>query len=365
MNTLTEDIKLKLYKLYDKYIYEISEKYNIDVSELCDLSDLYNANINNKINLGLCCINSELRNEKPSVFNSRTCTRKTFSVEKAKDLSLQNVKDLIPMIEWNEKNDVRCFRLSSNIFPHFTDTETTKYDISHVSNELRQAGDLIKKYNHRVLMHPGQYNQVGAHSEKVFQKTIEELTHHADILNAMGIDNNGVLIVHGGGMYGNKPETMKRWVDNYFRLPKCVQERLVIENCEKCYNLEEVLYISTEVGKRGGTLPVVFDNHHYICYKKLHPNERIKSIRDLIPEVLKTWGDRRPVMHISEQGSGKCGHHSDYITYLPEYFLEIHDKYGISFDLEIEAKAKEAAIKKLYKKYLKKKKNCVIKNNEQ
>ena len=332
MNTLTEDIKLKLYKLYDKYIYEISEKYNIDVSELCDLSDLYNANINNKINLGLCCINSELRNEKPSVFNSRTCTRKTFSVEKAKDLSLQNVKDLIPMIEWNEKNDVKCFRLSSNIFPHFTDTETTKYDISHVSNELRQAGDLIKKYNHRVLMHPGQYNQVGAHSEKVFQKTIEELTHHADILNAMGIDNNGVLIVHGGGMYGNKPETMKRWVDNYFRLPKCVQERLVIENCEKCYNLEEVLYISTEVWKRGGTLPVVFDNHHYICYKKLHPNERIKSIRELIPEVLKTWGDRRPVMHISEQGSGKCGHHSDYITYLPEYFLEIHDKHGVSFD---------------------------------
>jgi UV DNA damage endonuclease len=304
MNKLQNN-KLLLYKLYDKYISLISEKYNIDISELYLLSNLYNANINNKINLGLCCINNELRNQKPSIFNSRTCIRKNFTVEKARELSLQNVKDLIPMIEWNEKNSVKCFRLSSNIFPHFTDTETQKYDISHVFTELRQTGDLIKKYKHRVLMHPGQYNQVGAQSERVFQKTIEELTHHADILNAMGIDNNGVLIVHGGGMYGNKPETMQRWINNYFRLPKCVQQRLVIENCERCYHLEEVLYISNEVHKRGGTLPVVFDNHHYICYQQLHPNDRIKSIQELIPEVLKTWGKRRPVMHISEQGSGR------------------------------------------------------------
>ena len=95
-----------------------------------------------------------------------------------------------------------------------------------MSNELRQAGDLIKKYNHRVLMHPGQYNQVGAHSEKVFQKTIEELTHHADILNAMGIDNNGVLIVHGGGMYGNKPETMQTMGRKLFSITEMCSRKI-------------------------------------------------------------------------------------------------------------------------------------------
>ena len=76
MNNLKEDIKLPLYKLYDEYISTIAEKYKIDISELYDLSDLYVSNINNKINLGLCCINNELRNQKPSIFNSRTCTHK-------------------------------------------------------------------------------------------------------------------------------------------------------------------------------------------------------------------------------------------------------------------------------------------------
>ena len=116
MNRLKEDIKLPLYKLYDKYISTIAEKYKIDISELYDLSDLYASNINNKINLGLCCINNELRNQKPSIFNSRTCTRKNFTVKKARELSLQNVKDLIPMIKWNQKNDVKCFRLSISNF---------------------------------------------------------------------------------------------------------------------------------------------------------------------------------------------------------------------------------------------------------
>ena len=156
------------------------------------------------IQLGLCCINNTLRAQKPTIFNSRTCIRNTYSVEKAKQLALQNVKDLIPMIEWNHKNNIRVFRLSSNIFPRFTDKEVESYNIDFAKEELKKAGDLSKKYNIRLLMHPGQYNQVGALTQKVFDSTIEDLSHHADILDAMGLDNNSVLIVHGGGMYGDK-----------------------------------------------------------------------------------------------------------------------------------------------------------------
>lgn len=75
-----------------------------------------------QISLGLCCINTHLRSQKPPIFCSRTCIRRTYSVERAKSLALQNIQDIIPMIEWNEKNKIRCFRLSSNIFPHFTDS---------------------------------------------------------------------------------------------------------------------------------------------------------------------------------------------------------------------------------------------------
>ena len=56
-------------------------------------------------------------------------------------------------------------------------------------------------------------------------------------------------------------------------------------------------------------------------------------------------------MHVSEQGCGKIGHHSDYIENLPSELLEIIKIYDVNIDLEIEAKMKEQAIFKLYNKY--------------
>ncbi len=52
-------------------------------------------------------------------------------------------------------------------------------------------------------------------------------------------------------------------------------------------------------------------------------------------------------MHISSQGEGKIGHHSEYIEEIPEYVIEI--KEGI--DLMVEAKRKEKAIKRLKERY--------------
>ena len=59
----------------------------------------------------------------------------------------------------------------------------------------------------------------------------------------------------------------------------------------------------------------------------------------------------KPKFHVSEQGEGRCGHHSDYIEVIPDYLLEIPEKYGVNIDIMIEAKKKELAIFKIYKKY--------------
>jgi len=294
------------------------------------------------INLGLCCINNTLR--KNNIFNSRTCIRRTYSVEKAKKLALQNVKDLIPMIEWNNKNNIKCFRLTSNLFPHFTDNVVESYTIDFARADLKIAGDLAKKYGMRILMHPGQFNQVGAMNSVVFDNTVAQLSHLAEILDAMGIDSNGVLIIHGGGMYGDKKKTMVRWVKQFMILPEIVRRRLVLEHCERCYSLYEVLCISLTLKKRGHILPVVFDSHHFDCYEELHPDEKSLNFQKLAPIIIRSWGDRRPLMHVSNQGSGRVGHHSDFITNFPPYFFYVRDVLGVSFDVEVEAKAKEAAI---------------------
>jgi UV DNA damage repair endonuclease len=135
-----------------------------------------------RICLGLCCINTELRERKKfPVFNSRTCIRKNFTIDKAKELALQNVRDLPEMMTWNHDNNIHCFRLSSDIFPHFTDTETEKYTIDFAEEDLIWAGGLSKAFNQRILMHPGQYNQVGTPNKKTFEKTIEDLYYEGKI----------------------------------------------------------------------------------------------------------------------------------------------------------------------------------------
>lgn len=299
------------------------------------------------ISLGLCCLNTELRTRKPTIFNSRTCTRKTFTVPLAKKRALLNIADMHKMMEYNDAHSIRCFRLSSNIYPHFTDDVTESYTIDFSVKELELAGETSRRCKQRLLMHPGQYNQVGANTDRVFEKTVEDLSHHADILDAMGVGDEGVLIVHGGGMYGDKFKTVMRWINNFKRLPPKVRRRLVLENCEKCYSLSDVLVISDTLREDGHELPVVFDSHHYECYEQLHPDEEPGDLHNLMKRVVESWGSRRPLMHISNQGTGRVGHHSDYITRVPDIFRYVAEELNVDFDLEVEAKMKEKAIFKM------------------
>jgi UV DNA damage endonuclease len=298
------------------------------------------------IGLGLCCINTELR--KKDIFCSRTMIRKNFTVERAKELALLNIRDICKLAEYNYNNFIRCFRLSSDIFPHFTDTETEPYTIDFAIPDLKKAGKYVKKYKQRITMHPGQYNQIGTSKRDVFEKTCKELKMHADILDYMGIGDEGVLCIHGGGVYGDKENTIKRWIKQFQELPENVRKRLAIENCERCYSISDCLIIS-----KACNIPIILDSHHYECFNKIYPNNK-QDITSMMPYIIETWTRRNitPVFHISEQRpNSRIGAHSDYIENIPEYMLEIPKKYGINLDIEVEAKLKEQAIFRLQEKY--------------
>ena len=213
---------------------------------------------------------------------------------------------------------------------------------------MKKIGEVARNLGHRLTFHPGQYNVVGTPNEKTFQQTINDLSYHAEVLDRMEMGCDSVMVVHGGGMYGDKEKTKKRWCENYMRLPEAVRNRLVLENCEKCFSIKDCLEVASVID-----IPIVFDTHHYECYKLMHPDEDFKPAGEYIEDILKTWQKRgiKPKFHVSEQGSGRCGHHSDYINIIPDYLLEIPEKYGIKIDIMIEAKKKELAIFELYKHY--------------
>lgn len=301
------------------------------------------------LQLGLCCLNTELREKKPPVFCSRSCIVKTVEQKGLcvlEERITENCKDMIKMIKWNASNGIRVFRISSDLCPHKSNPKVLDYSLDFVQPLLEEAGNLARKYKQRITFHPGQYNVVGTPHEDKFQQTCIDLSYHAEILDRMCMDQDSVMVVHGGGLYGDKEKTIERWIANFRRLPEPVKARLVLENCEKCFNVEDCLKISEEVN-----IPVVLDTHHFECYNILHPDNQVEhDISYYIPAVLDTWSRKniKPKFHVSEQAKGfRVGKHSDFIEVLPSYLTDI----TVPVDIMIEAKMKEQAIFKLYSKY--------------
>ena len=306
---------------------------------------------NKSVQLGLCCINTILREQKPPIFCSRKMIMRKIEELGINELKLkiiQNLADLYKLIQWNEANGIKVLRISSELFPHKSNPKVENYTMDFADKLLKKIGKYARSMNHRLTFHPGQYNVVGTPNEKCFHQTISDLSYHAEVLDRMEMGKDSVMVVHGGGKYGDKQKTLDRWCENFKRLPQAVQNRLVLENCEKCFSIEDCIYVSRKVN-----IPIVFDTHHYTCYNLMHPDETLKPESEYIEEILNSWERRgiKPKFHVSEQGSGRCGHHSDYIEVIPDFLLEIPVKYGVEIDILIEAKAKEKAIFKLYSKY--------------
>ena len=317
---------------------------------------------NKSIQLGLCCMNTILHSQKPPIMASRSVILKTLETkgfDVLREKIIQNLKDTLVMIEWNEQNGIKVFRLSSELFPHKSNSKAEPYTFDFALDLLKQIGAKAKQYNQRITFHPGQYNVIGTPREEVLENTIRDLTYHTEVLDLMELNQDSVIVIHGGGVYKNKPETIDRWCKQFYKLPENVQKRIVLENCEKNFSIIDCLEVSKKIG-----VPVVFDTHHFECYKLLHKDEKFSEPAYYIPLILETWKLRgiKPKFHVSEQGSGKTGHHSDFIEVIPDYLLEIPEKYNVNIDIMIEAKMKEQAIFKLYNKY--EQLNCKKKNKK-
>jgi UV damage endonuclease UvdE len=297
--------------------------------------------------LGYACINTLLREQKPPVFTSRTlrlATLRTKGLDYVKELAVQNVKDLLTILKWNKENDIYFMRLSSEMFSFASHLEHG-YSLDFANDLLKEIGDYANKNGMRLTMHPGQYDVLSSPSESVILNTISDLNMHCDILDRMGMGKDSVMIIHGGGVYNDKEASLKRLKENILKLPEKTRNRLVLENCEMSYCLEDLLPISEEL-----SIPIVVDLHHNAIYPSSQP------VEFYFDRVFKVWNDRciKPKVHVSNSVPGILEtdnktmrrKHSDYIQFLhkPLYLI----KFPI--DIMLECKMKEKALLELRSK---------------
>lgn len=312
------------------------------------------------IRLGLCCINMQLRHNE-EIYTNRTKIMKQIEkhgLEAAKNAAINNVIDLAKMILWNKNHGIEVTRVSSSLVPHSTNPliiekfgkEGEEYaSLEFLRPYLEKVGHVARLEKIRLTFHPGQFCQIGSPSFSVFNSTVKDLEMHAKFFEMMKMGKESVMVVHIGGVFCDKPKTIERFKERFKMMPKNIRNRVVLENDEKCYDADEVLEICETLN-----VPMVFDIFHYYCYGKLHPEVKQKTIDEMMPRILQTWKrkDIRPKFHLSEQADGKkIGSHSVFVKEISKELLEIPKKYGVMIDIMVEAKGKEIAIGKLYRKY--------------
>lgn len=308
----------------------------------------------NNLNMGYCCINTRLRDL--GIFTSRTCRLETVhqnGIDYIYDLAHQNIDDLAAIFRWNFKNNIFLYRMSSEMFPFASHPDYFKeYDFEQFSTKLYNLGILAKHYRQTLTFHPGQYNQLTSHRPDVVDKSIIDIDIHSKILDMMGCDNNSVIVIHGGSKHDGKDMALARFKDNFKMLSESSRNRLVLENCEMAYSIEDLLPISQEL-----LVPIVIDYHHH----NINPGT-IKTTTELIDitnQVLQIWENRNitPLFHLSESRRGVTINdsittrraHSDYVEVLPEALLHTIQTHKINLD--IEAKMKEKAVIRIFQKY--------------
>jgi UV DNA damage endonuclease len=268
---------------------------------------------------------------------SRSFILKSFNEDIFNQCVGNNLKDLMSILQWNSQNCIRMFRISSDIIPFGSHSINNIKWWRTFKEELLECGKFVKANDIRVSMHPGQYTVLNSPREEVVEKSIADLEYHCRFLDVMEVDYKSKIVLHVGGVYGNKLSAMKIFKSNFDRLSVSLKKRLVIENDDKSYTIEEVLDICRELG-----IPAVFDNlHHKLNSCSLEWEEIINSVKS-------TWkAEDGPVkLHYSDQDIEKKGgaHSKSVIT---KNFLSYMESIkNLDADVMLEVKDKEiSAIK--------------------
>lgn len=290
------------------------------------------------IRFGLCCI----FREHPVTFRKTTAKYLArFSEDERRNRLAQlcagNAESLRKALVFCRENKIGSFRINSQILPLKTHPDTG-YDVfdlpgaESIVSAFRACGAFSLKHDIRTTFHPDQFIILSSPNPDVVRRSVADLVYQAQVAEWVNAD---VINIHAGGVYGDKQSAISRLAETIETLPDPVRKRLTLENDDRSYTPQDLIPVCRDL-----KIPLVYDVHHHRCL----PDGL--SIAAATEQSLKTW-DREPLFHISSPKDGWSGSnprkHHDYLDIhdLPENWL------SLDITVEIEAKAKELAIKKL------------------
>jgi len=261
----------------------------------------------------------------------RTFRLKSYSEQRLIETVANNLSCLEAMLTFNVEHDLLFFRLTSDLVP-FASHPVCQFDWRrYFRDQFSSIGSFIKSHNIRISMHPGQYTILNSQDNEILARSIKELEYHADVFNALGLDASAKIQVHVGGIYGDKPKSVQRFIDRYRNLNGNIKQRLVIENDDRSYTVDDCIGIYRETG-----VPVLFDVFHHEL------NNSRSNLTNVLATITKTWQaqDGIPMVDYSSRypGSLKVSHAASIESSDFERFLATTQPYDCDIMLEIKDK---------------------------
>lgn len=273
-------------------------------------------------------------------------------------VSLAYLRDILIYLR---RQGIHMYRMSSDLAPYITHPTLPQFhhQIVECAAELAAVGEMIRRDNLRLSFHPAAHTVLNAPDPVIASKSAADLDAQAQILDALGLGAEAVIVLHVGGLYGDKPAAMARFVQRCQQLAPATRRRLALENDERAYSLGDTYAIHQQTGIR-----LILDQLHYLCNPT--PGMALPAALRL---AVSTWpADQVPKMHYSsprnslvvvekqeleqrteELHEPRLSQHADLID--PFAFIDLlRSIEGIrDLDVMLECKAKDLALLRLRK----------------
>lgn len=288
----------------------------------------------------------ELRIGYPCINRTIECgSNKTFRLNyyneyRLKETVRNNLDCLHRILQFNLDHNLLFFRITSDLIPFASHPINTFGWQEFFRSDFEMIGDLVLENQMRISMHPDQFTLINSIREDVFERSLLELNYHAEVLDLMKLDPSAKIQIHVGGAYGNKRESIERFVSRYHLLGNSIRRRLVIENDDKLFNVNDCLEISART-----QIPVLFDFFHHIL------NKASAAGSNSLKLTARTWTDiDGPPMvdYSSRKHGGKRTQHADTID-LEDFACFLKSTEPCDIDVMLEIKDKEVSAMKAIK----------------
>ena len=280
--------------------------------------------------LGYPCINRTV-----GCKGDRTFRLKSYSEQRLIDTVTSNVGCLSEILTFNLEHNILFFRITSDLVP-FGSHPVCQFDwLTYFRDQLASLGAFIRSNDIRISMHPGQYTVLNSQDREIVVRSINELRYHADVLDGLELDASAKIQIHVGGVYGDKDRSLRRFTEQFRNLNKALKRRLVIENDDRSFAIEDCMRIYEEIG-----VPIVFDAFHHEL------NHSASSVADALAAATGTWhqSDGIPMVDYSYHRSAgpKSSHTESIHSSHFRRFLATTQPYDVDIMLEIKDKETSA-----------------------